>query len=55
MAYGLKACSCHPLKAFSLETDLWVTIGDFTVKMQNSEGKQGRIQEVEHSGGPVSH
>ena len=27
------------LKAFSLETDLWVTLGDFTVKTQNWEGK----------------
>ena len=26
------------LKAFSWETDLWVTLGDFTVKTQNWEG-----------------
>ena len=27
------------LKAFSWETDLWVSLGDFTVKTQNWEGK----------------
>ena len=27
------------LKAFSWETDLWVTLGDFTVKNENWEGK----------------
>ena len=27
------------LKAFSWETDLLVTLGDFTVKMQNWEGE----------------
>ena len=27
------------LKAFSWETDLWVTLGDFMVKTQNWEGK----------------
>ena len=27
------------LKAFSWETDLWVTLGDFTVKTQTWEGK----------------
>ena len=38
MAYGLKACSCHPLKGFSWETDLWITLCDFTVK----KGKIGK-------------
>ena len=27
------------LKAFSWETDLWVTLGDFALKTQNWEGK----------------
>ena len=27
------------LKAFPWETDLWVTLGDFTVRTQNWEGK----------------
>ena len=30
---------CSFLKVFSWEIDLWVTLGDFTVKMQNWEGK----------------
>ena len=29
----------HFLKEFSWETDLWVTLGEFTVKTQNWEGK----------------
>ena len=35
----LKLFSIVLQKAFTWETDPWVTLGDFTVEMQNLEGK----------------
>ena len=48
--------SCHPLKAFSWETDLWVTPGDFMVenaKLEREISIELKIDQVETKPGVV--
>ena len=35
----LFVCLFHILKVFSWDTDLWISVGDFTVKTHNWAGK----------------